>query len=102
MSEQTARMSFISRMTVKSEKEAEFIRLAKALTEKVHAHEPDTLIYQFYRLREPHRFAVVESFTSEQAEHEHQNTEHFKALAPGLVDCLDGPYVREYLDPLEP
>lgn len=101
MSEKTARMSFISRMSVKPEKEADFIRLAQALTEKVHAHEPETLIYQFYRLREPNRFAVVESFTSEQAEQDHQNTEHFKALAPGLVECLDGPYVREYLDPLE-
>ncbi len=20
---------------------------------------------------------------------------------PGIVDCLDGPYVREYLDPFE-
>ncbi len=101
MSEKTARMSFISRMTVKPDKEAEFIRLARLLTRKVHASEPDTLIYQFYRLREPNRFAVVESFTTEQAEHDHQNTAYFLEIAPGLVDCLDGPYVREYLDPLE-
>jgi quinol monooxygenase YgiN len=102
VSEKIARMSFISRMSVKPEKEAEFIRLAKLLTEQVNASEPDTLIYQFFRLREPHRFAVVESFTSEEAEHAHQNTAHFNEIAPGLVDCLDGPYVREYLDPLDP
>ena len=95
-------MSFIARMKVKEGKEQDFVRLAKALTEKVHANEPDTVIYEFYKLRDEERgYAVVESFTSEQAEEAHQNTEYFKSIAPDLIDCLDGTYVREYLDPLE-
>ena len=28
-------------------------------------------------------------------------TDYFEKIVPGLVECLDGPYVREYLDPLE-
>ncbi len=94
-------MTFIARMKVVEGKEAEFVRLAKALTEKVRGNEPDTLTYEFYRLREPRAFAVIEAFTSEAAETAHQNTEYFKELAPDILGCLDGTYVREYLDPLE-
>lgn len=93
-------MSFISRMSVKPEKEARFVELCRELEKHVHEKEPDTVIYQFYRLREPHRFAVVESFTSEEAEQAHQNTDWFKQIAPEMIECLDGEYVREYLDDL--
>lgn len=93
-------MSFISRMTIKPEMEEQFIACCKKLEEHVHANEPDTLIYQFYRLREPNQFAVVESFTSEEAEEAHQETDYFKTIVPDLVECLDGEYVREYLDDL--
>jgi len=93
-------MSFISRMTIKPEMEAQFIDCCKKLEKHVHANEPDTLIYKFYRLREPNQFAVIESFTSEEAEEAHQQTECFTKIVPDLVECLDGEYVREYLDDL--
>ena len=38
---------------------------------------------------------------SEEAEEAHRNTPHFAALAPPLIECIDGTYVREFLDPLE-
>ena len=89
-------------MKVKAGKEQEFIRVAQELTEEVLAHEPDAKLYRFYRLREEERgFAVIESFTDEAAEETHRNTPHFNRLAPALIDCLDGTYEREYLDPLE-
>lgn len=95
-------MTFIARMKVEEGREEEFIRLAKALTEKVRENEPGTLYYEFFRLRdEPRGFAVFEKFTDEAAEEAHRNTPHFEELAAPLVDCLDGPYVREYLDPLD-
>lgn len=95
-------MTFLAKMTVKEGREEEFVRLARELTEKVHAHEPDTLAYEFYKLRDEERgYAVYEKFTSEEAEHAHQNTGYFAELAPPLIDCLDGPYVRTYLDPME-
>ena len=94
-------MTFIARMKVLDGKEEEFVRLASELTEQVRANEPDTLHYAFYRLREPRGFAVIESFTGDEAEAAHQNTDYFKAMAPGILACLDGTYVREYLDPLE-
>ncbi|NIM69886.1 MAG: antibiotic biosynthesis monooxygenase [Xanthomonadales bacterium] len=95
-------MTFLARMKVKQDRVADFVRLAHAMTEKVHALEPDTLHYEFFKLRdEPLGYAVLERFTSEAAEEAHRNTPHFLALAPDLVDCLDGTYVREFLDPLE-
>ncbi len=94
-------ITFIARMTVKPEKEADFIRICLALREKVHANEPGTLAYDYYKLREPNRYAVLESFTDEAAEEVHLNQDYFKAVLDDIMDCLDGTYVREYLDPME-
>lgn len=95
-------MTFIARMQVKEGKEAEFERLARELTEKVRANEPDTVAYEFFRLPETERgYAVYESFTSEAAEEAHRNTPHFAELAPPLIDCIDGTYEREFLDHLD-
>ena len=95
-------MTFLARMKVKEGKEEDFVRLAKALTEKVRASEPETLAYEFFKLRdEPRSYAVYEQFASEAAEEAHRNTSHFQEIAPDLIDCIDGTYVREFLDPLE-
>lgn len=95
------RVTFVSRMTVKPGREAEFVRRCEALTGIVHATEPGTLWYQFFKLREPRRYAVVESFESQAAEDAHMSSPALAEHGPGIVDCLDGPYVREYLDPFE-
>ena len=95
-------MTFLAKMKVKEGREDDFVRLAKALTEKVHSNEPETLAYEFYKLRDEERgYAVYEKFSSEAAEEAHQQTEYFNEIAPDLIDCLDGTYVRTYLDPME-
>ncbi len=96
-----SRITFISRMTVKAGQEAEFVRLCSELAVKVHANESKdkTLYYQFFKLREPRRYAVIESFSDEAAEHAHMNSPWLAEFGPGIVACLDGEYVREYLDP---
>ena len=94
-------MTFLAKMKVKEDKVDDFVRLAKALTEKVHELEPETVNYEFFKLRdEPFSYAVYEQFTSDEAEEAHRDTPHFKELAPDLIDCIDGTYVREFLDPL--
>jgi autoinducer 2-degrading protein len=92
------RITFISRMTVKPGREAEFVRICKALTEKVKASEPDLIYYEFFKLREPRRYAVLESFTSEEAEHQHMNSSWLAERVPAIVACVDGTWEREYLD----
>jgi quinol monooxygenase YgiN len=95
-------LTFLVRMNVKEGKEEDFVRLAKALTEKVHENEPETTAYQFFKLRgKPRAYAVYEQFFNEEAEEMHLNTSHFAEIAPDLIECTDGSYVREYLDPLE-
>jgi len=95
-------LTFLARMKVKAEKEADFVRLAKALTREVREKEPETTGYTFFKLSdEPLGYAVYEQFINEEAEEAHLNTPHFKQIAPDLIECLDGTYVREYLDPLE-
>jgi quinol monooxygenase YgiN len=95
------RITFLSRMTVKPGREEEFVRICKELTAKVKANEPDLVYYEFFKLREPRRYAVLESFPSEEAEHAHMGTPWLAAAGPGIVACLDGTWVREYLDPFE-
>jgi autoinducer 2-degrading protein len=93
------KVTFISRMTVKAGREADFVERCTRLAEAVHRGEPGTVYYEFFRLREPRRYAVIESFADESAEHAHMNSPLLAAEGPGIVDCLDGPYMREYLDP---
>ena len=95
-----ARITFISRMTVKEGKEADFVRCREALTAKVKSNEPDLIYYEFFKLREPRRYAVLESFPNEAVEHAHMNSPWLAAIAPDLIACLDGGWEREYLDPL--
>ncbi|MCZ6804127.1 MAG: putative quinol monooxygenase [Proteobacteria bacterium] len=95
-------LTFLARMKIKGDKEDEFIDLVKKLTEKTLAAEPGCTAYQFYRLREGElSFAVLEAFVDEAAEEAHRNSDHFNELAPSLIECIEGTYVREYLDPLE-
>ena len=95
-----ARITFISRMTVKEGKEADFVRLCERLTAEVKTREKDLIYYEFFKLREPRRYAVLESFPNEDVEHAHMNSPWLAAIAPDLIACLDGGWEREYLDPL--
>ena len=42
----------------------------------------------------------VDDFPDEETEHAHMNSPWLAEAAPGIVDCLEGTWVREYLDPL--
>ncbi len=95
-----SKITFIARMTVRPEREQEFIGYCKELEAFVRAHEPEVLAYEFFRLREPNRYAVLESFPDEAAEQRHMSSAKLAALAPKISDCLDGVWVREYLDAL--
>lgn len=97
-----ARITFLSRMTVKPGREHDFVRVCNELTAKVKANEKDLVYYEFFKLREPRRYAVLESFPDETVEHDHMNSPWMAELAPAIMDCLDGSFVREYLDPFEP
>jgi (4S)-4-hydroxy-5-phosphonooxypentane-2,3-dione isomerase len=94
------KVTFISRMTVKPGREPEYETLCRTLQGKVRVSEPDTLYFEFFKLREPRRYAVIESFINEAAEHAHMNSPLLAQYGGAIVDCLDGPYVREYLDPM--
>lgn len=95
-----AKITFIARMTVKPSHEKDFVRHCLELEQYVRANEPDTLYYEFFRLREPHRYAVIESFRDEDAEHRHMGSAKLAELAPKISACLDGTWVREYFDPM--
>jgi quinol monooxygenase YgiN len=94
-----SRVTFISRMTIKPGREAEFVRHCNDLTAIVRAKEPYLIWFDFFKLREPRRYCVVESFANEEDEHRHMTTPHLAEIAPKIADCVDGTWVREYLDP---
>jgi len=96
-----SRITFISRMTIKPGREQDFVDACNELTAHVKAHEPDVIYYEFFKLREPRRYAVLESFPSEEVEHAHMNSAALTAIGPRIVDCLDGTWEREYLDPFQ-
>jgi len=89
-------------MTVKPGHETDFVRHCRELARHVYEHESGVLAYEFYKLREPQRYAVLESFADEQSEHRHMSSAKLAELAPKIAGCLDGTWVREYFDPLTP
>ncbi len=95
-----SKITFIARMTVKPGMEREFLEHCRQLEAYVRANEPDTLAYEFFRLREPNRFAVLESFRDEAAEHRHMSSATLAQVGPRIAACLDGIWVREFLDPI--
>jgi len=96
-----ARITFLSRMTVKAGREQDFVRACNDLAAQVRANEKELVYYEFFKLREPRRYAVLESFPDEAVEHAHMNSPWMARVAPAIMECLDGPFVREYLDPFE-
>ena len=96
-----AKIPFIARMTCKPDKRVEFVSLCRQLEGYVRANEPGTLSYEFFKLREANRYAVLESFRDEAAEHLHMNSKVLAETAPKLSACLNGSWEREYFDGLE-
>jgi quinol monooxygenase YgiN len=88
-------------MTCKPGKAQELVRLCRAIEAYVREHEPDVVAYEFFKLREPNRYAVLESFKDEASEQRHMSSATLAQIAPQIAACLDGTWVREYLDPLE-
>lgn len=96
-----AKITFIARMTCRPDKRAEFIELCRRLEDYVRANEPDTLSYEFFKLREENRYAILESFRDEAAEHRHMNSALLAETGPKISACLIGTWEREYFDVLE-
>jgi (4S)-4-hydroxy-5-phosphonooxypentane-2,3-dione isomerase len=93
--------SFLSRFRIRSDREADFIALARQM-EALAPTEPATLAYKFYRLGEPGMFAVYESFTDEAGDEAHVAYPHNKPLIEQMIACMDGLYERELLFDLAP
>lgn len=96
-----AKITFIARMTVKEGREPEFIGYCKDLEAHVRNQEPDVALYEFFKLREPRRYAILESFPDEATEHRHMSSAKLAELAPKISACLIGTWEREYFDPIE-
>ena len=95
-----SKITFIARMTVKPGREAEFVGYCKELEQYVRTSEQDVLIYEFFKLREPNRYAVLESFPDATSEQRHMSSAKLADVGPKLAACVDGTWVREYLDPV--
>lgn len=96
-----SKITFIARMTCKRDQREEFIRLCRQLESYVQANEPGTLLYEFFKLREENRYAILESFRDEAAEHLHMNSKQLAEAGPKISACLEGTWIREYFDELE-
>jgi autoinducer 2-degrading protein len=95
-----SKITFIARMTVKPGCEAEFIGYCRELERHVRAHEPRVLAYEFFKLREANRYAVLESFADHDSEEQHMKSAKLAEVGPKIAACLDGTWEREYFDSL--
>jgi (4S)-4-hydroxy-5-phosphonooxypentane-2,3-dione isomerase len=98
-----SRITFVSRMTIKDGKEAEFVRACRELEAEVAKNEDPrkTLWFGFFKLRDgARRYCVVEAFSDEAAEHAHMASPWLGSRIQTFVECVEGTWEREYLDPL--
>ncbi len=95
-----SKITFIARMTVKPGREAEFVGYCKELERHVRSAEQDVLAYEFFRLREPNRYAVLESFRDQESEERHMSSAKLAEMGPKIAACVEGTWVREYFDAL--
>ena len=98
-----SKITFISRMTIKEGHEAEFAKVCHELTADVVKNESgsETIWFAFFKLRDGvRRYAVVERFASEAAEHAHMNSAWLGSRIGSIVNCVEGTWEREYLDEL--
>lgn len=97
------RITFVSRMTIKAGKEPDFVRACRELEAEVAKNESPrkTMWFGFFKLRDAERrYCVVESFADEAAEHEHMGSPWLGSRIQTFVECVEGTWEREYLDPL--
>ena len=88
--------TFLSRFRVKPERDAEFVALIPQMEANA-AAEPATLAYKFYRLDDPHKFGVFESFVDANGDQAHQANPASAPIIAQMIECIDGTYVREIL-----
>jgi (4S)-4-hydroxy-5-phosphonooxypentane-2,3-dione isomerase len=93
-------VSFLARFKIKPELEAAFVALIPPMEANAKL-EPATLAYKFYRLKEPHWFAVFESFVDEDGDKAHQSNPANADIIEKMIECMDGGYAREYLYELD-
>jgi quinol monooxygenase YgiN len=94
-----AKVASIFKLRVKEGRDREFVDRVSAYAEIVRRTEPGTLYYEYYRLRVPHWYVVVECFADQAAEDFHMTSAALAEYAPGIVDCLAEPFIQEHLDP---
>jgi quinol monooxygenase YgiN len=94
-----AKVASIFKLHVKEGREREFVDRVNAYAEIVRRTEPGTLYYEYYRLRKPRWYAVVECFADQAGEDAHMASAALAEHAPGIVDCLAEPFIQEHLDP---
>ena len=94
-------ITIVAKMRIKADKTADAEKALLDMVEYVRANEPGTLAYAFYKLRDANRYAVLESFRDEAAEHLHMNSKLLAETGPKISACLIGTWEREYFDPLE-
>lgn len=76
------------RMTVKPEREEEFLKIFRNVAAIVEEKEPDCVAYIVWETGTPHEYFLIESYRSE-AGREFHNKLHAH-VAPQFFACLDG------------
>ncbi|KAJ9202995.1 hypothetical protein DTO166G4_7665 [Paecilomyces variotii] len=70
----------------------ELIAIGKECAEKVHATEPDTLIYYALKVQDKDEVIFVEKYKNQATVDAHLKTEHFQQLAAKVPDLTTKPF----------
>lgn len=85
-------VTLVVTMTFKPEHDQDFVNLARAFVAKVHALEPDTLLYALTKHpTEPHTYVWVERYRNLAALEAHGGSPHMAEVFPSVERWLAKP-----------
>lgn len=89
---------FIAKLNIKSDREAEFLRLQDELS-RATREEPGCLAYDVLKSKEvPLQYVYYARFRDQQAFDTHMATEAHDRLVPPIMECVDGEMDLQFYD----
>ena len=91
--------TLMAHITVVEGAEARFEELARGLFRDTKAHEPDVVLYEYWRATEPRRYYAIVAAADFRTFIAHQVSDHHESASPLLGDVIES--IRlEWLDPV--
>ena len=83
-------VGIVATLKIKAGQEGEFEAVFRDLMASVKKNEPDCVMYELFKSKQPSTYVVMEQYANGEALAAHSKTAHYMAAGPKLGAVLDG------------